>query len=1342
MIKVKRNDSNRIQIADMSVARAKAASAAGAQVETAEQSGRIADRWVAAHRSDIRRRRITMILGVLVALLTTVNLIVPAITLTKDARVLTCTDAEHEHTDACYQSVNVEAEDPSASIEGSASEPADADAARADEPELNADTDTDFATEFALDAEAAAPEEAMLALEAGSNDVVITASLAGTDMETLGYNLYAYLIADNDGKARGAKLDFANGTAAAVISDVPSNTYKVYLVYARDNRTLQTDWNTNNVLDSNTNNWVDADGGYLFGYTTVFSNGNTVTDDNRNINIVLQLPEAQSNISVSTIMDRAINYGITAENVNLPNNCYTNYAAKELNIQNQNSQTRYNHRSDGIDVVPNIAASVNNNGQPLTTEASQPANYYVVDADKGKVNSTNKEETIVRNRNEIEDRVEIMINNTLKQAEQLATKSVMKLPAGISMDVSAYPDNATIILDATAISGERNGYTITKRPGQTIVFNINGQNAAPPENIKVKLVDRTGQQVDVDGNPSSKVYVAGDEMNNAAAKEGNVWNKLIWNFPEVTGTVQANNQIGGIFLVPHGSFKANNKGGGWIVARHSVTVTNEWYGFPGDDEPFKQMIIRKSFAGIEEDDIDQSYAVRLWTHTNESTSGTTQDKLISTLVLKENGDTSLVSDPTGANDQTGYLNKGIDEYGNVFYEWKTPSISVGNEHKLTEINSTSLSGETVKLVEFTAPFSEWNDATQNYEWISRETEYGSESDFAGIFNVSKHDDWRQYAYIVNNYDTNIEPREVQVRANKVLTGGTLAAGQFKFRLIDSDGNIVSEAFNDASGSITFPTMTFDEDGTYEYRMIEVADTAQTDIVYDTAEYIVHITAEGGIAGKVTYTNGSSGKTESLPKFVNRKLDADTDRLTARKVFIDGTTGQAIELEGGEFTFKASGEAQDGEAVEYTGVNDADGMVTFYDSENEIVDIEDLETPTTFSISEVEGSYNGELGRDQEIAYDENSYQATANVTSETVTVAPWTAAQVSADSTNLTLTFTPKDATGSTYYLKPGYDPVYSEIGSDGTVTFTVPILKNYTGNSNTLQTLTYEYGKGNNYYYGRSKVGSITIRAKGGSWGDSNNPVVINSVAVDGSALTSRNESVRTAWLEYADGSYPVFVNTIVEKDSTTKFEFTKVWVSNTDYSDVREWKDGQEITVRLAGTFIANDGSRIGTSEYEYVITRSADEEDGNGFTFTSRTSHSDGSADRSTSSSSEGNTAPTISLGGSDNDHYSFVITGLPDVDTVDGKVGRWSYRLTEDQVDGYGVGYGSWDAEEGTAAIDESIGQSGIETGGYLINAESAYEMPSAGGPGTRAFTLIGTLLIIASAGTLICKRKMQ
>ena len=1243
-----------------------------------------------------------------------------------------------------------------------------------------------------------------------SQAVEVTGTLQGTTMKSLGYNVYAYLVSQNgNGEAYGVKINFVDGNFTGTIGNVPEGQYKLVLAYKANNQALpEGKWNKNNVEECIC---VNTDGQYIFGYSAQMPDGNiTIGPDSHQVGFALEVSDVQTNISVNSIMDRAINYGIVADEVKYNVRSYTNFATKKIDISNSNDSTIYNHRADGIDVVPNIIADINNNGQPLSTQ-DKPANYYVTEEDKDKVSSANTEETIVRNKNEIEDRVEIMISNTLKQAEQLAEQSSIVLPQGlISVDVSPYGENATIVLDATNISGEQNGFTIVKRPGQTVVFNINGQNAAPPQNTKIKLVDENGIQV-------GDTYVAGDQMRNAPASDGDVWNKIIWNFPDAV-SVTATNQIGGIFLVPKGDFTAANKGGGWIVARGKVTVTNEWYGFPGNDEPFKQKIVRKTFVGIDDDHIDPDYALKLWTYTNESTSGTTQDRLISTLVLKPEDDSSLIKDPTGANDQTGYMQTGTDEDGNTYFEWKTPSISVGNEHKLTEINSQSTGSESLDLIEFTGPYSVWDDTTQNYIWESRESTYTSEAEFEGIFNVSSYnDDYRQYVYVVNHYDVQKDPHNltltkrvtdpesletagqeyvftftlkdengsliedqdisysvndgeqqtmqssggqvtinlkkdetvtlialpygtqytieekelplkcevsfsgdtsdntkgvgrlikdrsvtatntysddpgIPITAHKDLIDGILTAGQFTYRLVDNSGRVIKSATNDDNGNIAFETLIFDTDGEYDYRLYEVADLSMNDVIFDPAVYNVHLVVQGGRVRRVTY-NG----TNTTPLFRNRKISPDSDTLTARKVFVDAD-GKAIELKGGEFTFTVSGT----DGITYTGINDADGIVVFKDPTGQIVDLNELEQTTTFTIGERPDSYTGTIPEGQTLTYDSNTYQAIATVDTTTVTVQLWSQTVENANNTYLTLTFIPADTSSSVYYLKPLYDPAHSEIRTDNYVTFTVPVQKNLTGTDNVAGEYDFEYGTGQ-YYGNHTRVGTVTIRAKGGSWGDMNNPVVIETVKVDGVELQNYTRTEKTVTLEYLDteGHYPVFVNELVKpEEEMTEFTFSKIWRNMTG-EETKVWPEDKTITVSILQSVGPTDTEPAVYAEYTIDATDAAE------------TGMEIAATDPS---------LPKLKVISNSDNTYTFKLEEIPASRITESGTIEYTYYVSEQEsIPGcqnpkYYLG------------SERQMGATKIGDHGIIANDEEGYELPSTGGSGTNPFALCGGFLI--------------
>ena len=100
---------------------------------------------------------------------------------------------------------------------------------------------------------------------------------------------------------------------------------------------------------------------------------------------------------------------------------------------------------------------------------------------------------------------------------------------------------------------------------------------------------------------------------------------------------------------------------------------------------------------------------------------------------------------------------------------------------------------------------------------------------------------------------------VVLGATKVLSGKTLADGQFTFALTAEDGTVY-QAKNNAAGSVAFPALTFAEPGTYVYTISEVNDK-QANVTYDTATYNVVVNVvddgQGNLVATVAYDNGTA-----------------------------------------------------------------------------------------------------------------------------------------------------------------------------------------------------------------------------------------------------------------------------------------------------------------------------------------------------------------------------------------------------------------------------------------------------------------------------------------------------
>ena len=189
---------------------------------------------------------------------------------------------------------------------------------------------------------------------------------------------------------------------------------------------------------------------------------------------------------------------------------------------------------------------------------------------------------------------------------------------------------------------------------------------------------------------------------------------------------------------------------------------------------------------------------------------------------------------------------------------------------------------------------------------------------------------------VNHYT--VTPASVSLQAGKTLLapGGlnqSVNNGEFRFTLCqvasllvepESESNAescsgVSETSNDGNGLITFPQLTFDTPGTYQYQIREVKGNA-LDMTYDSTVYTVTVNVtddgEGRLVAKVTYRNNTTGVESSpglkpvwdpsdpgsmgVPVFVNRTTVANRLPVTGGRDIIIASVILALILSGGLF----------------------------------------------------------------------------------------------------------------------------------------------------------------------------------------------------------------------------------------------------------------------------------------------------------------------------------------------------------------------------------------------------------------------------------------------------------
>ena len=97
--------------------------------------------------------------------------------------------------------------------------------------------------------------------------------------------------------------------------------------------------------------------------------------------------------------------------------------------------------------------------------------------------------------------------------------------------------------------------------------------------------------------------------------------------------------------------------------------------------------------------------------------------------------------------------------------------------------------------------------------------------------------------------------EVHFSGTKTLTGRTLAAGEFSFVLLDSNGNALQTVQNTAEGSIIFNAIKYTENDvgkTFTYTVKEVVGT-ENGMTYDATEYTVSVAVALAADGTLSVT---------------------------------------------------------------------------------------------------------------------------------------------------------------------------------------------------------------------------------------------------------------------------------------------------------------------------------------------------------------------------------------------------------------------------------------------------------------------------------------------------------
>ena len=205
----------------------------------------------------------------------------------------------------------------------------------------------------------------------------------------------------------------------------------------------------------------------------------------------------------------------------------------------------------------------------------------------------------------------------------------------------------------------------------------------------------------------------------------------------------------------------------------------------------------------------------------------------------------------------------------------------------------------------------------------------------------------------NTFNNKFTPNAANatIELDKALSGRDLVNGEFKFVLKDDQGNQVGSEVTNQNGKITFPSIKFEKEGTYNYSVKEVKGDNNT-INYDKSEkhVTINVTKDGNnLKSEVVYPDGKTFNNTFTPNATNASIELDKK--------LDGR-----DLVDGEFSF----DLYEGSNKLQT-VTNKNGKVAFDSiSYKEVGE-------HTYTIKEVKGD-------NSTITYDESEKQVTVKVT--------------------------------------------------------------------------------------------------------------------------------------------------------------------------------------------------------------------------------------------------------------------------------------------------------------------------------------------------------------------------
>ncbi|MGI6117744.1 MAG: Spy0128 family protein, partial [Bilifractor sp.] len=491
------------------------------------------------------------------------------------------------------------------------------------------------------------------------------------------------------------------------------------------------------------------------------------------------------------------------------------------------------------------------------------------------------------------------------------------------------------------------------------------------------------------------------------------------------------------------------------------------------------------------------------------------------------------------------------------------TISTGADYLKRLLPTSDEDTTVIYLKETKAPDSYTASDTVYPIVLGQETTSAWNNDHTSYVTTKTHTIYYQKDTNVSSSDIQVENTpytEIELKAQKTLSGANLSDKQFSFTLTAADENAkaaltadtdhdgIVTASNDASGNISFGNLKFTEAGTYTYTIREVlAGTAtsedpldkKTNIQYDTAEHTAVVTvsqntSDGTLSASVTY-DGNAQLGETGPTFQNVYYAPVDYTLTAKKT-LSGKT-----LAADEFSFTLTADSSD---ENYTAAKtalstdeDGDGKVTVKNSADGTISFSlhfDQAGTYKYTLQEDAGSETG-------VTYDTAPHAVLIEVKAESGSLVPYVKYDNN-ENTSVTFSneyFEPVSATieaektvaGSGYTMKEG-DFEFTLSGDDADSQETLEGLDTTVSNKEdgSVTFPEIQYTKKGTYSYTISEVIPSESEKKGGITYTTDTHQVTVRVLED----KTSHKLTKTVTYDNGNTQKPVFQNTYASSGST----------------------------------------------------------------------------------------------------------------------------------------------------------------------------------------------------------------